>query len=214
MMNFIFSVNLVVLLAINSCAARKSISSETAATAPQGHFDLDTRIYQTATLSFEASSGNDYLAMNVPYAPAGRMKDDLLKRTGKTLRDRGEAHITVITPPEYKIISPYLTIGEIKQMAATMNLQKSQFEVRCLGHFNLKDNKLTEVYYLVVASDDLVRFREAVQKRMEAEGGRGFVAGHYYPHITLGFTSRDLHESDGAIKNEKSCVDQPNRPTH
>jgi len=27
----------------------------------------------------------------------------------------------------------------------------------------------------------------------------------YYPHITLGFTERDLHLQDGAVKDARSC---------
>ena len=195
------------MFAFGSCAAQKSsLESAQNASAQQPPFDLDAAIYATSNLSFESVSGNDYLSMNVPYAPAHKIDVELMRRLGKTLRDRNEAHITVITPPEYQSISAQISMTEIKPLAKSLNLQSSKFEVRCLGRGQIKGN--LETYYLVVVSDDLVTFREAIEKRVKAGGGT-FDAEHFYPHITIGFTQRDLHEADGVIKDEASCIAKP-----
>lgn len=72
--------------------------------------------------------------------------------------------------------------------------------------FDLAPDKST--VYLVVQSPDLVERRKALRNQFERNGGRtgDFDADRFFPHITVGFTGRDLHESDGVIKNNDSCV--------
>jgi hypothetical protein len=43
-----------------------------------------------------------HLAMNIPYIPVESLRKEVEKRLGSDLKNRGEAHITVITPPEYE----------------------------------------------------------------------------------------------------------------
>jgi len=51
-------------------------------------------------------------------------------------------------------------------------------------------------------------YRKEVQNLFISKGGEPvkFLPAKYFPHITLGFTKRDLHESDDVKKDRNSCV--------
>ena len=98
-----------------------------------------------------------------------------------------------------------VTIEEIDHIARRMNIQASKFKVVCLGR-GTKDDMST--YYVVVKSEDLLNIRKEIETLFIKKGGekRKFRAENFFPHITVGFTKRDLHESDGVIKDETSCI--------
>jgi hypothetical protein len=82
---------------------------------------------------------------------------------------KDEAHITVISPPEYNLLSnANITIDEINGLAAEYKIQESAFEVVCLGRVKLNDNV---VYQLVVRSPDLVRLRTKIFQLYWNKGG-------------------------------------------
>lgn len=152
----------------------------------------------------------NYLAMNIAYAPIEKFRADLEARLGAKLKNRGEAHITVITPPEYnEVLKPYVTIQEINRLAKDMRIQNSSFKPVCLGRGQTKiEGKTEQTYYIVVESHDLLKIRREVFKKYVDAGGEPslFDPDAFYPHITLGFTQRDLHESDGIKKGKNSCL--------
>jgi hypothetical protein len=61
---------------------------------------------------------------------------------------------------------------------------------------------------VVVNVPVLVRIRYVIHKEFMALRGRAqdFTPNHFYPHITLGFTKRDLYEQDGVKKNSDTCI--------
>lgn len=148
-----------------------------------------------------------YLSLNLPYPPAKALYDQVQKSEGIKIKTRGEAHITVITPVEFdEILSPAgVSISEINAIAEEKAIQSSKFDIVCLGRAT--KGKLA-TYYVVVKSQDLLSIRSAVEELYLKKGGKadGFSASNFHPHITIGFTKRDLHESDGAIKDVKSCI--------
>lgn len=151
-----------------------------------------------------------YLTMEINYKPMKYLFDQVNRVHPRNLKNRGEAHITVITPVEYnKVLRPFVSMKEIDQIAQMMYIQQSQFQVVCLGRgvANL-NGKREETFYVVVKSEDLLDIRRQVRDLFVARGGdaRAFNPEHFFPHITLGFTARDLHESNGVIKNSRSCV--------
>lgn len=127
----------------------------------------------------------------------------------KPLKSRGEAHITVITPPEYTDdLSKFISIKEIDEIAEKLQIQKSSYTPVCLarGFATVENNKYLETYFVVVKSPDLQKIREEVAKVYQQRGGKKFDAAKFYPHITVGFTDRDLYDTDGVIKNDKLCM--------
>ena len=126
------------------------------------------------------------------------------------LKNRGEAHITVITPPEYDVLKTQMNMKDIEKIALQQGLQKTSWTSVCVGEGRLKD--MTN-YFVVVKSPDLLRVRRAIEKEFKtrvkksqsaATAGK-FDSTRFYPHITLGYTERDLHEADGVIKDQKLC---------
>jgi 2'-5' RNA ligase len=157
-------------------------------------------------LKHNGAGFGSYLAINLPFAPAEKLRKQVEDKAKIKLKNRGESHITVLTPPEFNnIISKKLSIGQVDAIAAKHHIQKARIDVVCVGRFS-KEGK--QVYFVVVSSNPLIEIRQAIAAEFQAAGGepRAFDPLHFQPHITLGFTDSDLHESDGAIKDERSCI--------
>lgn len=152
-----------------------------------------------------------YLVMNLPFKPFEKLRHQLEAQESLKLTQRGEAHITVITPIEYwKVLAPQgVTMKDINGIARRHNIQKMSFEPVCVGMgAALVKDQPEKTFYVVVQSADLIKIRNDIESLFVSKGGRpsDFQAEHFYPHVTLGFTSRDLHESDGVIKDNKTCT--------
>jgi 2'-5' RNA ligase len=76
-----------------------------------------------------------------------------------------------------------------------------------MGKLNI-DGVEEKTFYIVVESPELVAIRQEIQNLFLLKGGneKDFVAENFYPHITIGYTKRDLHDEDGIIKDAKSCI--------
>ena len=174
-------------------------------------FTIDKSILETKKIPFKSHQGkkefDTYLTMELPFAPIEKLLHELEKKIGKKLISRKEAHITVVTPVEYmQILSPILSMNKIENIAKNLNIQSSPFKIKCLGKAQVKKD---ETYYLVVESEALQKVRSQITKEFIMDRGpMGLfkpIKG-YYPHITIGFTKRDLHFEDGVIKNEETCI--------
>jgi hypothetical protein len=154
--------------------------------------------------------------MGVPFAPIKMLHLALEAREGLDLKDRGEAHITVVTPPEYARLRSKIKMNEIGQIAAQMGMQSLPFETVCVGRGRKQEGSATlATYYVIVRAPGLVNLRTEIANRFRQRGGavNAFVPDHFYSHVTVGYTKRDLHEEEGVIKDESSClapvVEQP-----
>ncbi len=152
---------------------------------------------------FEAHS--NYLVMSLNYQPVSQLRESLTAELPPDLKNRGEAHITVITPPEYEILKKYLSMAEINEIAEKDQIQKSDLAFVCVAE--VSNRQAMKAYFVVAKSANLLKIREDILERYHKKGGsEKFAAEHFYPHITLAFTERDLHEeSDHVIKDERSC---------
>ncbi len=179
------------------------------------NLELSSQIYENSNVEFISHAGSSalssYVAMNINFIPVKNLYQSLQSKFGEKLINRGESHITVITPVEYANgLKDKISIKELNEMALESKLQSSKFEVICLGKGEKKvRNNLLKTYFLVVNSEDLLHFRKKVELLFRQRGGQSnsFKAEHFYPHITVGFSKRDLHESDGVIKNVSSCYE-------
>lgn len=158
-------------------------------------------VEKTLAEHFEPQS--HYVAQNLRYAPFEQLRQQVESRLKIELKNRGEAHITVITPPEWTLLSQKLQMSEVNAWAEAAALHHSPYVPLCVGRFH-KGHQST--YYVVVESPALLEFREKLRAEFTKRGGTGdFEPTHFKPHITLGFTARDLHEQDGAVKDASSC---------
>ncbi|KAI9230826.1 MAG: hypothetical protein DHS80DRAFT_11883 [Piptocephalis tieghemiana] len=131
----------------------------------------------------------------------------------KELRGRGEAHITVLTPPEiHRVLRPAgLNMDRVHEIALAHGIQNATFTTRCLGRARVQPKQgkgMEEVYFLVVDSPDLVRIRWAVWEAYVQEAGGEpalFAPEAYWPHVTVGYTLRDYFPEDGVWKGVNSC---------
>lgn len=178
-------------------------------------FSINPAVYDANVLPFVEHSGlgewDNYLTMDIPFPPVADLFRQLLIDGKRPLTNRGESHITVVTPVEFwNVLRPSgVSIEDINQIAVKANIQALPFEVVCLGRGQaVLDGKLESAFFIVVKSEALIEVRKEIQKLFLSRNGKPgeFDAEKFYPHVTVGYTNRDLHESDGIIKNQKSCV--------
>ena len=178
-------------------------------------FELKQTVFENADLEFISHQGSDrfgsYLVMDIQFAPVKSLFNVLNRETKPNLKNRGEAHITVLTPIEYfDYLKPLgIKMSQIEKIALNSKIQSSAFDIVCLGQGRKELNgKEESTYFVVVKSDDLLKIRQKIEEVYLQNGGKkdGFKASHFFPHITLGFSKRDLHESDGIYKDERTCV--------
>lgn len=155
----------------------------------------------------------DWLGQELEFAPYEKVRTQVEKFIGKRLKHRGEAHVTLITPPEMKVLLQSTTSKAIQELAAKMDMGNTVFDVVCIGRGVGKDRM--ETYFVVIKSPRFLEFREQVARLAQPSSRRlaqtsGFDPNSFYPHVTLGFTERDLHLQDGIQKNEKLCLSSAN----
>jgi hypothetical protein len=143
----------------------------------------------------------NYISLDLEYGEYQKILNNLDSFLSTKLNNRGEAHITVITPPEFKIVSSVVDASTVHQ--EWENWPKKSFKQICLGEGKLYEkDQLLKTYYIVVESSDLLEFRNDLKKKYNI---KNFSADVFYPHITIGFTVKDLHLEQGVVKNKKSC---------
>lgn len=182
---------------------------------------LDTSILMNSSMPFVSHQGSGEfdtaLAMNVQYEPIKSVKRQIENRLGRRLKifkgwnPQGEAHVTTITPPEYSLVlRKHISAEKIDQIALEYQIQSSDLEVIGLGKGEAKvDGKSEQTYFVIVRSENLLKIRRAIHRAFVEAGGstNAWNPEAFYPHITIGFTKRDLHEADGVIKDDQHSLD-------
>ncbi|CAK0785937.1 hypothetical protein CVIRNUC_009150 [Coccomyxa viridis] len=190
-----------------------------------GQFSISSTVFNSSQIAF--SPKPNYVQQTLDFSavlPLFNAVNTYSTAQGVPLQNRGESHITVITPPEFANMQPYITIDQLNSLAAD-TIQKSEFCIVCLGRDTLNlpvgaaTQALDTVYNAVVRAPDIVAYRQKVQDMFISAGGDGshFDASHAFgPHITLGFTAAsatkglfaptDLFIEQDIFKFEQSCV--------
>jgi hypothetical protein len=166
---------------------------------------------------FEPHTGTQpmqsYLAMNLPYEHFQKSLQVVEQHERIHLKNRGEAHITVVSPVEYdNVLKRYISIEEINAIALKYGMQQLPIQEICIGRGQkLLQGKPERTYFVVVSAPGLIKIRELIAAAYVAHGGQpqSFRPDVFFPHVTLGFTARDLHFEDGVIKNYSSCFMEP-----
>ncbi|MNT17240.1 hypothetical protein D3C72_1523800 [compost metagenome] len=124
----------------------------------------------------------------------------------------------MINPIEYHRVltgghpeKPTISIERIGAIAREMNIQSADLKIRGLGRGQATlDGKREETYFLVVDSQKLKAIRARIHREFVANGGdpKAWDPTNFAPHITIGYTLRDLHESDGVIKDMAHTADK------
>ncbi|KAJ1995844.1 hypothetical protein EDC05_000502 [Coemansia umbellata] len=152
------------------------------------------------------------------FAPFQKLFEAINATVG-TLQSRSEAHVTVITPPEFdRVLKPAgIGIEEIERIALESNIQNARLKPVCIGRFNgALPNPVADLdkgnfllYSLIVADvhGDLLGIRRKIFKLYREKGGEGalFQPEGFWPHVTIGFDRRDLFIEDGIYKGSNYC---------
>lgn len=182
---------------------------------------LSPQVLKSNQLAFAAHYGpspfDNALAMNIPYQPIAEVRHQLSRVMSYQLNFfkgwsvNGEAHVTVITPPEYAtVLSKYVSIQKINEIAIRNAIQNSDLQFLGLGRGQaMIDRQLQSTYFIIVYSKNLIFIRQQIYQEYLKNGGpkEGWNPLHFYPHITVGFTLRDLHEQDGVLKDVTHSLD-------
>lgn len=208
-MSYFFRIPFVLVAVFFGCASRRDNAQNLQT---REALTLSTSIHTKQEFIPHTGPGpfSNYLSQEVFFPPVKQLHEDVQLKFGLKLKNRGEAHITVITPPEYEgVLKKNLSMQDINLIATQMDVQAASFKPVCVGMGRVKRNDRDEkTFYIVVESPRLIEIRQAVEDAFVAKGGSKdvFRAAKFFPHVTIGFTHTDLHESDGVIKNERSCV--------
>lgn len=184
--------------------------------------NLTTGIYHNNQELFHSHQGegpfDSALAMSIQHAPVANLRLQIESHINKKLdyfkgwNPEGEAHVTVVTPGEYfEVLKSKLTMSEIEAIADKYDIQESRLMIQGLGSAKiLIDGKEEETFFLIVDSAELRNIRQQIFYEFTRRGGdrSAFDPSWFFPHITIGYTKRDLHEADGIKKNLKYSLDK------
>lgn len=193
---------------VTSCMQDATYESDLVATSDRV-FPLAKQVHETSDLDFRKASGSSYLAMAIPYSPIAELRENFSRESRFNLKDRGEAHITVITPPEFAILKSKLTMDDLLRLAESSKIQSTAFSPLCIGSGTKRQQSITmSTYYVVVEAPGLNEIRQKIAETFVARGGESekFIATSFFPHITIGFDHRDLHFEDGVRKDTSTCI--------
>ena len=186
------------------------------------HLPLTIEIFKATELSFISHRGegpfDTTLAMNIPYEPIHQIRIQLSQTLGYQLHFftlwnlDGEAHVTVITPVEYdQVIKPYLSMERIEQISQKMKIQNSDLKILGLGRGQaIVNSEPQETFFIIIRSVNLLNIRNQIYQEYLNHGGpaEAWDPNHFYPHITVGFSLTDLHESQGVLKDVRHSLDR------
>ncbi len=223
----IIACTLVVLVSAGIVEAGNGFAKAHDDSKPAMTITLDPRILANADLDQVVKKGEGRfdcaLAMNVWAGQMPQLRELIGGVIGRPLtffkqwQPDGEAHVTVITPVEFYDVlrgpdaqHPILTMDQIGAIARQHKLQQSSLEIVSMGSGKkLLDGKLEETFFLIVKAEPLFAVRRAIHEAFVTNGGRAdaWDPNHFYPHITVGYTLRDLHEADGVVKDVANSCD-------
>lgn len=172
---------------------------------------IDPDIYKTVPFTDNSKTQAPYLSMNIDFTAISDLRKRIEAKQKVELKHLGEAHITVIAPQEYEQLKSVLTMELINEVALLNRIQESPFQIICLGRGQLREgNKTLLTYFIVIEAPELMNLRQTIATLYKTNGGQSnaFRPEEFYPHITVGFTERDLHLSDGVIKDKTSCLSE------
>jgi 2'-5' RNA ligase len=182
---------------------------------------VSSEILNNSQLAFESHRGegrfDTALAMKVQYAPLKNFRQSLNTELNANLKfftlwaPEGEAHVTVLTPLEYyDTLKKFISIERIEQIALDAGIQKSDLSLQGIGKGEVVINTKTEqTYFLIAHSENLLKIRNLIYQEYVQNGGPAdsWNPNAFYPHITIGYTLRDLHIEDGVIKDASHSLD-------
>lgn len=146
-----------------------------------------------------------WLGLPLKLAPYAELREQILTDSTfwqlSSMKNRGEAHITLLTPPEYQSLKDEVGETRLLSVLAQIPWTEAKWSAVCVGEARLSMEHRS--FFVVVESPELFGLRQELWEKLGRPAG--FQPKFYEPHITLGFTERDLHRADGIRKDSSSC---------
>lgn len=189
----------------------------------QTSFELKKTILNTTHMQFETHIGRpdsmeNALALNIEYNQIVLLRGAIEKHISKRLKfltawdPNGEAHITTISPVEFsQVLRHHISMQRINQIAREVDIQNADLKILGLGSgIREMDGAKEETFFLIVDSFKLRKIRHKVYSEFLVNGGsaKDFDPAWFFPHITIGYTKKDIHENSGLLKNIKHTLDK------
>ncbi|KAJ2004476.1 hypothetical protein H4R26_002491 [Coemansia thaxteri] len=186
-------------------------------------FELARDALDAQNIPFSSHSDDrpfgSHLQLTLDYSRFTHLIEAVNDTAAGALQSRGEAHVTVVTPPEFDFaLKPAgVTMQEIESIAKRLDIQSARLQPVCVGRFSgalprpaLDADHGTFLLYSLVVADvfgDLTDIRREVFKLYRKKGGNGalFQPEGFWPHVTLGYDRRDLFIEDGIYKGSNYC---------
>ena len=180
---------------------------------------LNAQIINAPSRGFRTHTGPFTLAIDLPYGPMVALREALQIELSITNKldffkgwdPSGEAHITVISPPEFiNVLSKHLTEDDINNIARFHEIQQADVHVLGLGSGKPKTVKNNqETFFLIVESRKARLIRMAIHAEYVRKGGQAqdWDPAWFFPHVTIGYYQGDVHENQGLLKNIKHSWD-------
>lgn len=167
---------------------------------------LSREVFQAVPFSSQYSEVGA-LIRSVHYPSVNALIPQLNSLYKLNLEDRREAHITIVTPPEFQSsLTKVFTVNEMLNRYSS-SIQALPFEVVCVGS-RKSSNGQSHVFYLVVKSHELSNIRFDLAQEAELRGRTQsiplvFKPEAFWPHITIGYIKGDVFEF---TKGPESCL--------
>lgn len=175
--------------------------------APSGPaLHLDSKVLKTGKLGPEKPA--PYVSLDLDFEPFAALRTDVEKRNGIKLQHRSEAHVTLVTPPEFDLLVKVLAPAEIRGVFEKhIDPKATTLKAVCVGQGVVEKNqKKEQTWFVVVEMPSAQVARRALAALFIKKGGSSkFKPEEFYPHVTLGFDPHDLHIQDGVVKNKTTC---------
>ena len=155
-------------------------------------------LYRKQPFVSHPASGTDpgWLALPVSFEPVSRLRSGIESLSGVVLEHRGEAHITLITPPEAAAIREYdpgLTVDVLEAVARPW-LDRAAWSTPGIGSLSQGDD---ETWFLVVESPDLRELRRDLAFVFQLPPAV-FDPEAQDLHVTIGFRNGDIWPPAGS----------------
>jgi hypothetical protein len=168
---------------------------------------IERRMLSASELSWQPRA--DHVAMQIPYEPLRRLKDELERREGMSLQSRPDASLLVLNPQELKILRTRLGLEEIHQFIAKTELQKIPYRPLCLGIMRHEEgSQKLRTYFLTVESQGIKDLRRQLSRRFVEKGGKphSFQPDAYQARITVAYNQRDLLREEALSSSNNPCA--------
>lgn len=111
---------------------------------------------------------------------------ELLNSTKVPLINRGESHVTVISPPEFAVLATAgITIEQVNKIARDLKIQSSKVTIVCLGKEDVVVADLNKiVYQVIVKVPNLVKIRQKIFQLYIQRGGNSAL---FDPQVSSAF---------------------------